>query len=184
MRSVSKVIRVGLLSVLALVLTYGFSLAANPGEAWVVAVDQPENCLRIRNGPGTNFDMVGCAERGTRLRLTGNRSANNWAEIDRPVRGWVWGPQISGTKVVYRSSGPVVTYVEPAPAVSTYVYDGPYLGSYPYYRSYRYRPYRSGFYYGGPGVAVGVGPRGGVAVRAGGVGVRVGPRGGVGVRIR
>lgn len=171
MKMVAVVTRIGLLAVLVLALGLGSSQAAAPG-AWVASVDQPENCLRIRSGPGTGYGVVGCAERGTPVRLTGNRTATDWVEIERPVQGWVWGPQISGGSAAHRSS---------VPAVRNHVY-GP-----PYPRNYRYNlPYadRSGFYYGGPGVGVRVGPGGGVDVRAGGVGVRVGPGGGVGVSVR
>jgi hypothetical protein len=149
-------------------------------NAVVISVDRPEMCLRIRKGPGTSYGLVGCAQKGDRLRLTGLGSENNWAEIDRPVIGWVSLPQISTNVGAYRGLAatppPPPTYVEePEPPVSTYVV--PYGGYYPF------RPYRR-HYYRMPGVAVRVGPRGGVGVRAGRVGVRVGPWGSVGVRVR
>jgi hypothetical protein len=173
------------------------------GNAVVVSVDKPEMCLRIRSGPGTFYKPVGCAQKGDRLRLTGLGSENNWAEIDRPVNGWVSLPQISTNLGVSQGLAatppPPPVYVEeplPPPAyveelpppVSTYVvpYGGYYYGGYYPIRPYRHhhvRPYWRN-YYRGSGVAVRVGPRGGVGVRAGGVGVRVGPRGGVGVRVR
>jgi uncharacterized protein YgiM (DUF1202 family) len=34
------------------------------GVATVVGVDQPDNCLRIRSGPGNSYDVIGCANMG------------------------------------------------------------------------------------------------------------------------
>ena len=166
---------------LALLITIGSFIPAEAQtfrSAVVVSIDRPENCLRVRSGPGTGYAIVGCAQMGERVRLTGAWSRNNWAEIDLPARGWVTGSQIRPTVAAYVPGvvvpPPTVTYVEPAPVVGGYV-GTPY---YPYRRYYRNRVY------GGPGVAVGVGPRGGVRVRAGGVAVGVGPRGGWSVRFR
>lgn len=170
------------------------------GTAVVAGVDLPENCLRIRSAPGSAYAVVGCAALGEKLRLTGLWSETNWAQIDRPTRGWVYGSQINTNLVAFRSpseiyrSGPDV-YVQP-PRVGVYVPGFSYVYPHPksrYYTPYRryqrrhysrpYRPrYPYGRRYGSPGVAVGVGPRG-VGVRAGGVGVRVGP-GGVRVRVK
>ncbi len=184
------------------------SLRSVTENAVVISVDRPEMCLRIRSGPGASYPMVGCAQKGDRLRLTGMGSQNNWAEIDRPVRGWASLPQISTDLGTYRGLAatppPPPAYVEeplPPPAyveelpppVTTYVvpypYGNYYYGGYypfrPYWRRH-HKPYWGPYYrgYRGGGVGVRVGPRGGVGVRAGGVGVRVGPRGGVGVRVR
>lgn len=172
-------------------------------NAVVISVDRPEMCLRIRSGPGASYAVVGCAQKGDRLRLTGLGSQNNWAEIDRPVRGWASLPQISTDPGAYGGLAaipppppvyveeplPPPAYVEePPPPVSTYVvpYGGYYYGGYYPFRPYWRRHFipHGGHYYRGRGVAVRVGPRGGVGVRAGGVGVRVGPRGSVGVRVR
>jgi len=168
------------ISSLALLMTMASFFPAEAqtyASAVVVSIDRPENCLRVRSGPGTGYEIVGCVRMGERLRLTGVWSQNNWAEVDRPAKGWVTGSQIRPVVAAYvpgiEALPPAVTYVEPAPVVRTYV-GRPY---------YPYRRYGYGVY-GGPGVAVRVGPRGGVAVRAGGVGVRVGPRGGWGVRVR
>ncbi len=166
------------------------------GTAVVISVDLPDNCLRVRSGPGSGYAVTGCVDRGQRLRLTGLWSENNWAQIDRPAVGWVYGPQISTSLVAFRPpstmypSGPTV-YVQP-PEISVYgpgfSYVYPRRGYYAPYRRYPYRsysrPYRPYYHrgYRSSGVAVGVGPRG-VGVRAGGVGVRVGPRG-IGVRVR
>jgi hypothetical protein len=59
----------------------------------VTSVDQPENCLRIRSGPGVRYEKIGCANRGETLRLTG-RVENGWAQLWEPVQGWVSGAQI------------------------------------------------------------------------------------------
>jgi uncharacterized protein YraI len=165
---------------LALLITIGSFFPAEAQtyrSAVVVSIDRPENCLRVRSGPGTGYEIIGCVRMGERLRLTGVWSRNKWAEIDLPARGWVTASQIRPAVTAYVPGivvpPPAVTYVEPAPVVGTYV-GRPY---------YPYRRYGYGVY-GGPGVAVGVGPRGGVRVRAGGVAVGVGPRGGWGVRVR
>jgi len=62
------------------------------GVATVIAVDQPENCLRIRNGPGNSYDVIGCADMGQQLNLTGVWTSNEWAQL--ADNGWVYGPQI------------------------------------------------------------------------------------------
>jgi hypothetical protein len=74
---------------------------ATPGTppamvATVNKVDQPDQCLRIRQGPGPNHAQVGCAKLGSLLRLTGVIH-NNWAEVREPVRGWVTASQISAS---------------------------------------------------------------------------------------
>lgn len=62
------------------------------GIATVVGVDQPENCLRIRSGPGSEYDIIGCAALGQQLNITGVWTSNNWAQL--ADNGWVYGPQI------------------------------------------------------------------------------------------
>jgi len=64
----------------------------NP-EALVVDVDNPEQCLRVRNGPGTGQEKIGCLPRGARIKLTGTVQ-NNWAQIFEPMAGWVTVRQI------------------------------------------------------------------------------------------
>jgi uncharacterized protein YraI len=176
-----------------LLLALGFlpmpSIASEtPRTAWVVSVDRPENCLRVRGGPGTSYPIVGCVNWGQKLRLTGLWSGGKWTQIDRPAQGWLTASQITTSAVAYEDAPDVppraVTYVEQTRVVPTYVYSDPvYVRPYRYpryQRGYGYRPYN----YGGPGVSVRVGPYGGVGVRAGGVAVGVGPRGRWGVRVR
>ncbi|HMK35838.1 MAG TPA: SH3 domain-containing protein [Desulfomonilaceae bacterium] len=162
---------------------------AQSGPARVVSVDSPEMCLRVRSGPGTSYSVVGCAAMGERVGLTGVWSNTDWAEIDQPLSGWVAGSQI---RMIVATNAPApVEYEIAAPIVNEYYYSpsyvyGPYWYGYrrwrgPYYHRWN-KPYYRGFSYRSRGVAVRVGPAGGVAVRAGGVGVRVGP-GGVGVRV-
>ena len=62
------------------------------GVATVISVDQPENCLRIRSGPGTSYDVIGCANMGEQLNITGVWTSNNWAQL--ADNAWVYGPQI------------------------------------------------------------------------------------------
>ncbi len=63
------------------------------GVATVVGVDQPENCLKVRSGPGSSYDVIGCVLIGTELNLTGVWTSNNWAQLTGD--GWVFGDQIS-----------------------------------------------------------------------------------------
>lgn len=62
------------------------------GVATVIGVDQPENCLRIRSGPGSEYDIIGCAGLGQQLDITGVWTSNDWAQTAE--NGWVFGPQI------------------------------------------------------------------------------------------
>jgi uncharacterized protein YraI len=62
------------------------------GVGTVVRVDEPDNCLRIRSGPGNSYDVIGCAPMGAQLNLTGAWSSNEWAQL--AGKGWVYGPQI------------------------------------------------------------------------------------------
>lgn len=62
------------------------------GVATVIGVDQPENCLRIRSGPGSSYDVIGCANMGDQLNITGVWTSNDWAQLTD--NGWVYGPQI------------------------------------------------------------------------------------------
>ncbi len=83
------------------------SVAPNPNEsapsggqapqpkgaaATVIGVDQPDNCLRIRSGPGNQYDVIGCANMGDQLKITGVWTSNNWAQL--ADNGWVYGPEI------------------------------------------------------------------------------------------
>jgi len=61
--------------------------------ATVIGVDQPDNCLRIRSGPGNDYDVIGCANMGDQLKITGVWTSNDWAQL--ADNGWVYGPQIS-----------------------------------------------------------------------------------------
>ncbi len=44
-------------------------LSSKEGVGTVVQVDQPDNCLRIRSGPGNSYDVIGCAPMGAQLNL-------------------------------------------------------------------------------------------------------------------
>jgi hypothetical protein len=62
------------------------------GVATVIGVDQPENCLRIRSGPGNYYDVIGCANMGDQLNITGVWTSNDWAQL--ADNSWVYGSQI------------------------------------------------------------------------------------------
>ncbi len=62
-------------------------------QATVTGIDQPEGCLRIRQGPSTSSKIIGCARAGEKLRLRGNYSNDGrWAEL--ADNGWVSASQI------------------------------------------------------------------------------------------
>ena len=74
--------------------------------AVVTGVDRPDLCLRIRSGPGTTYNIIGCVELGQILTITGLVSPNqNWAQIVKPVSGWVYTPQIESDYLPKRSVG-------------------------------------------------------------------------------
>ncbi len=63
------------------------------GYGVVTRVDQPENCLRLRKGPSSSTEQVGCAGLNQRLPLTGNWSSDGrWAQMSNG--NWVFGGQI------------------------------------------------------------------------------------------
>jgi len=69
-------------------------LTPQGGDAVVARVDSPEMCLRIRTGPSTSHEKVGCADMGQKIELTGLWSTNGWAQVSQPTAGWVTGSQI------------------------------------------------------------------------------------------
>ncbi len=71
------------------------TISKTPGsiEGIVVRVDQPDKCLRIRKGPGSSHEKVGCAALNEKVVLTGTVHAG-WAELMEPVGGWVTASQI------------------------------------------------------------------------------------------
>jgi hypothetical protein len=71
---------------------YGQAPQPKGGTATVIGVDQPDNCLLIRSGPGGSYDVIGCADMGDRLKITGVWTSNDWAQLAN--NGWVYGPQI------------------------------------------------------------------------------------------
>lgn len=131
------------------------NLKALGGQAEVVAVDRPENCLRIRSGPASSYQVIACARVDEKLQLSGFWGENDWAEL--ASRGWIFGPQISaefkpprtavaGSRI---SSGSSSQPVESGPQVYTgSSYDYSYNPYYSYLDSYWYWPrYRRHFYY-------------------------------------
>jgi uncharacterized protein YraI len=99
------------------------------GVGTVVRVDQPDNCLRIRSGPGDSYDVIGCAPMGAQLNLTGAWTSNEWAQL--AGKGWVYGPQIQTDlrppQTVFSSPETYVAIEEGYPA-----YDVGYLPNYGY----------------------------------------------------
>jgi uncharacterized protein YraI len=165
---------------------FGSGEPALASTAVVVAADTPDGLLRVRNGPGTQYDIIGWVRLGEVLELTGVRTNSNWAEISAPIAGWVYASQIRPT--AYAEVPPAYIYGVPG-VVTPYVYRRPYRvwkHRYRAYGSYPVRSFsRSSRYYGHRGgVGVTVGPRGGVGVHVGRFGIGVGPHGSVRVRAR
>lgn len=86
------------------------------GEGVVISVDRPENCLRIRRGPSSAYDIIGCAGFGEKLRLTGVFSSDNrWAQLDN--NGWVILSQIRTNLRPPQAAAAAPSYVESLPLV-------------------------------------------------------------------
>ncbi len=48
----------------------------------------------LRNGPGSDYKQIRSLKNGTKVNFTGHiiyseKDDRNWAEIDKPVHGWV-----------------------------------------------------------------------------------------------
>jgi hypothetical protein len=94
------------------------------GVATVIGVDQPENCLRIRSGPGNSYDVIGCANMGEQLNITGVWTSNDWAQL--ADNAWVYGPQIETDlrppRTAYSESPSYVVTEEVIPNYSDWAY--------------------------------------------------------------
>jgi uncharacterized protein YraI len=175
------------------------SLRPHGGEGRVKSVDKPEMCLRIRRGPSLYLPVVGCARKGSRLKLTGLWSEDNWAQVEKPVRGWVYARQItSALNPVPVPSSALVEKMPPS-GVPGGVYEP--RRRRPADDGYRQRTERPRYpepkarrrsyprygsrsrYYGFAGYGVRIAPHGGVSVKAGPVNVGVSPLGSVGVNV-
>ena len=103
------------------------------GVATVIGVDQPENCLRIWSGPGVSYDVIGCANMGQELNITGVWTSNGWAQL--ADNGWVYGSQIqtdlSPPQTAFSETRSYVV-AEGEPPVNLYSYDYGYLPDYGY----------------------------------------------------
>jgi hypothetical protein len=103
------------------------------GVATVISVDQPDNCLRIRSGPGSAYDVIGCVGMGQQLNITGVWASNDWAQVTD--NGWVYGPQIQTDlrppAAAYSQAGSYAT-VEDAYPLDYDAYPDYYLPDYGY----------------------------------------------------
>ena len=110
------------------------------GVATVVGVDQPENCLRIRSGPGMYYDVIGCANMGEQLNITGVWTSNDWAELADNT--WVYGPQIQTDlrppRTAYSRSPSYVVAEEVTPDYGDWAYLPDYGYDTYWYGEYRY----------------------------------------------
>ena len=104
------------------------------GIATVIGVDQPENCLRIRSGPGSSYDIIGCVNIGQQLKITGVWTSNDWAQT--ADNGWVYGPEIQTDlrppPMAYSGVSGYAAVEEEYPDESVDYYDDAYLPDYGY----------------------------------------------------
>ena len=71
----------------------GHPAGSKGGEAVVLRVDQPDNCLRVRSEPTSSANQIACIAAGDRVRLTGVFSPDGrWAQLDN--NGWVFFSQL------------------------------------------------------------------------------------------
>ncbi len=103
------------------------------GIATVIGVDQPENCLRIRSGPGSSYEVIGCADMGQQLNISGVWTSNEWAQLAEDA-GWVYGRQVyTDLRPDTRAYSQARNYVvEEEYPVETYSYLDSYLPDYGY----------------------------------------------------
>ena len=73
-------------------------VGSGDGEASVIKIDSPDQCLRVRKGPGGNYDKIGCLPMGAKVKVAGP-AQNSWAKIVSPMEGWVSAGQIQGPGV-------------------------------------------------------------------------------------
>lgn len=63
-----------------------------PPAADLVANDQ----INIRQGPGTNYNIIGAANKGERFKITGKNQDGSWWQIDyKGQAGWVFGQLVA-----------------------------------------------------------------------------------------
>jgi hypothetical protein len=59
----------------------------------VIAVDKPDNCLRLRQSPSSQSSLLGCAQMNEKLPLTGQWSQDGkWLQTTK--NAWVYAPQV------------------------------------------------------------------------------------------
>jgi uncharacterized protein YraI/fermentation-respiration switch protein FrsA (DUF1100 family) len=85
--------RVLLLSALCLVIaTVGTGVATAQATVTVITL----NDLRLRSGPGTQYDIVTVIPSGTTLTATARNDASNWVRVDfNGQTGWLFVQQLS-----------------------------------------------------------------------------------------
>lgn len=91
-------------------------------EGKVRAADAP-GCATVRSGPTVRFNPVGCVPLGKKVTLTGIWSENNWAQIQWPVRGWLYSDHVSAR--LKPQEAPTDGYDDPNAAPRGYGYDVP-----------------------------------------------------------
>jgi len=86
-----------------------------PAAAEIVTND----IINVRRGPGTNYELVGSAQVGTKFKATGKSPAGDWWQIDYNGQpGWVFGQLVtaSGAEAVAVAQNiPAAPTAAPAP---------------------------------------------------------------------
>jgi len=125
----------------------GVPTASKGGDAVVLRVDKPKNCLTVRSEPSASSNEMACLSSGEKVRLTGVFSRDGrWAQLDN--NGWVFFSQLqTDVRPPQSTSG---SWKEPAAAGGGTGKAGHRSGNGRscYYGGYYYNPYYyPGYYY-------------------------------------
>lgn len=83
-----------------------------------VPVAVPEEAVNIRQGPGTNYPIIGKAQPRTMMRIIGKNESNTWWQVNfRERKGWVFKKVVSVKGPVDRV--PVVKNIPAPPPTPT-----------------------------------------------------------------
>jgi uncharacterized protein YraI len=93
--------------------------APSPTPAPAAAEVVTNDIINVRRGPGTNYDLLGSAQTGTKFKATGKSPAGDWWQIDYNGQpGWVFGQLVtaSGTEAIAVAQNiPAAPTAAPAP---------------------------------------------------------------------
>ncbi len=79
--------------------------------------------VNIRRGPGTNYDLVGSAQAGTKFKITGKNQDGDWWQVDyNGEPGWIFGQLVNATgaqAVAMAQNIPAAPTPAPVPPTNT-----------------------------------------------------------------